>query len=235
MDLIKIVGTSIGSVIVLFILTKIMGNKQMSQLSMFDYINGITIGSISAEMATSLEGDFMKPLIAMIVYASLATFISYITCKSIKLRRFFTGKSIILLNDGKIYEKNLLKSKIDIDDFLTQCRIAGYFNLSEIQTALLETNGQISLLPKAESRPVNTADLNINAVQEKIVANVIMDGKILAGNLKHTGNDEQWLQKQLKSQGVGNIKDVFLATCDGENNLSVYVKISKLNSTDVFD
>lgn len=235
MELVRIFFTSLGSVAVLFILTKLLGNKQMSQLSMFDYINGITIGSIAAEMATSLEDDFLKPLIAMIVYAGVGFFISFITCKSIKLRRFFTGKSLILVDNGKIYEKNLLKSKLDLDDLLTQCRTNGFFNIADIQTALLETNGKISILPKSDCRPIIPADLELSPKQEKLVANVIMDGKILQGNLKFTGNNEQWLQKQLKSQGVGNIKDVFLATCDCENNLSVYVKLKDSMSRDIFD
>ena len=235
MELVRIFFTALGSVVVLFILTKILGNKQMSQLSMFDYINGITIGSIAAEMATSLEDDYLKPLVAMVVYAGAGFFISYITCKSIKLRRFFTGKSLILVDNGKIYEKNLLKSKLDLDDLLTQCRTSGYFNIADIQTALLETNGKISFLPKATTRPVIASDFGLSPNQEKLVANVIMDGKILQGNLKFTGNNEQWLQKQLKSQGVGNIKDVFLATCDCENNLSVYVKLNDSMTRDIFD
>ncbi len=99
MDIIYIIFTSLGSAITLFILTKIMGNREMSQLSIFDFITAITIGSIAAEMATALE-NFTKPLVAMIVYALLTVLISFVTNKSIKLRRFLTGKSIILLENG---------------------------------------------------------------------------------------------------------------------------------------
>ena len=108
-DVLYILATSLGSIIVLFFLTKMMGYKQMSQLSMFDYINGITIGSIAAEFATSLEDDFLKPLTAMIVYAAMAFLISILCNKSIKMRRFFTGEPIILIDDGKIYKDNLSK------------------------------------------------------------------------------------------------------------------------------
>lgn len=204
MDLWKIALSSVGSIIVLFLLTKLMGNKQMSQLSMFDYINGITIGSIAAEMATSLEDDFWKPLLAMTIYAVTSFLISIFTCKSIKMRRFMNGRAIVLFEGGKLYNKNLLRAKIDIDDLLTQCRNNGYFNLAEIQSAILETNGIISFLPKSDIRPVNVSDMQIDAEQEKPVANVIMDGKVLEGNLKYTGNNLEWLHKQLKSQGEKN-------------------------------
>lgn len=235
MELIYVFFTAIGSLIALFLLTKLMGNKQMSQLSMFDYINGITIGSIAAEMATSLEDDFLKPLVAMSVYAVMSVVISILSCKSLKIRRFLMGKTYTLMSGGKIYNKNLLKCKIDIDDLLTQCRNNGYFNLSDIESAVLETNGRISFLPKSTRRSATPEDMGITPPQEKLVSDIIMDGVLLKGNLKATGNNEEWLHKQLKSQGVKNIKDVFLATCDQNNDLSVYVKTNVTSNRDIFN
>lgn len=234
MDLLRVALTSIGSIVTLFILTKIMGKRQMSQLSMFDYINGITIGSIAAEMATSLE-DFAKPLVAMIIYGVFTAVISIATSKSISLRRFITGETLILLDNGKIYEKNFKKSKLDIGEFLTQCRNNGYFNLSNIQTAILESNGKISFLPASGQRPATPCDLNLSPAQEKLLVNVIVDGKILQDNLKFTGNNEKWLQTQLHAQGISQISDVFLGTCDEENNLSLYVKLKKPVTRDMFE
>lgn len=127
MDLLKIVALSLGSVIFLFILTKLMGNKEMSQLSMFDYIIGITIGSIAAEMATALENDFMQPLVAMAVYAIVSIIISVLSYKSLKFRRMSSGDSLILLDNGEIYRDNLKKAKLDLNEFLMQCRINRIF------------------------------------------------------------------------------------------------------------
>ena len=152
MDLLKIVFLSLGSIIVLFILTELMGNREMSQLSMFDYVVSITIGSIAAEMSTSLENNFLEPVIAMIVYGIVATAISYFTCKSIKIRRIVSGRGKILYDNGKLYRKNLIKSKLDLNEFLMQCRINGYFNLADIQTAILEPNGRISFLPVSRKK-----------------------------------------------------------------------------------
>jgi uncharacterized membrane protein YcaP (DUF421 family) len=127
MDLLKIVALSFGSVIFLFILTKLMGNKEMSQLSMFDYIIGITIGSIAAEMSTALESDFMQPVVAMAVYAAVSIIISILSYKSLKLRRIISGNSLILLDNGELYRDNLKKAKLDLNEFLMQCRTSRIF------------------------------------------------------------------------------------------------------------
>lgn len=124
MDLLKIVALSFGSLIFLFILTKLMGNKEMSQLSMFDYIIGITIGSIAAEMSTALENDFMQPVVAMAVYAAVSIVISIFSYKSLKFRRIISGNSLILLDNGELYRDNLKKAKLDLNEFLMQCRTA---------------------------------------------------------------------------------------------------------------
>lgn len=212
-----------------------MGNREISQLSMFDYIVGITIGSIAAEMATSLENNFVEPITAMIVYGLVTALISYITCKSIGFRRIISGKAVILFDNGKLYRKNFLKSKLDLSEFLMQCRINGYFNLSDIQTAILEPNGKISILPRSIKRPAIPKDFNLNPVQDNIVTNVVLDGIVLNENLSRTGNSYNWLFQSLKKQGIYDIKNIFLATCDNNNNLSVYVKFNKQNSHDMFE
>ena len=235
LELLKIVFLSIGSIFILFILTKIMGNKEMSQLSLFDYIIGITIGSTAAEMATALESDFMQPIIAMITFAVIEVIISIVSNKSLKVRRILYGNAIILLDNGELYRKNFKKAKLDINEFLVQCRTNGFFNINDIQTAILESNGKISFLPKSSKRPTNPSDFGMNIQEEKVCINVILDGILLKENLYKTGNDEIWLQKQLVSQNIDSIKDVFLAVCDSNNNLSVYIKKNISNSHDYFE
>lgn len=231
---IKIPILSFSSLIVLFILTKIMGNKEISQLSMFDYTIGITIGSIAAEMATSLEANFMEPLIAMVVYAIVAVLISLISSKSLVFRRIIQGKSVILYDNGRIYRENFKKTNLDLNEFLMQCRTNGYFNLAEIQTAILESSGKISILPKSIKRPVNPEDLNLTPPVDNIVTNLILDGKILKQNLKTIGKNENWLLNQIKNQGIAKLNQIFLATYDNENNLSIYKKINTKHLKDPF-
>lgn len=226
MEIIKIILLSFFSVAELFILTKIMGNRQMSQLSMFDYINGITIGSIAAEMATSLETSFWHPFTAMIVYAAVSVAISYGASKSIKFRKVINGKPHILMDNKKLYKNNFSRSKVDINEFLTECRNQGYFNINDIQTAVLEANGKLSILPVADKRPVSPYDMNMKPEQEKMPVNIIVDGQIMYDELRHSGKNDVWLKNQLDMQNV-KLSDVLLAFCDESNNLSVYTKNEK--------
>lgn len=235
MVILKIFLTSVLSIVVLFVLTKLVGNKQLSEANMFDYINGITIGSIAAELATSLEKDWLKPLTAMIIYGIVTFLISVASQKSVLMRRFFTGKELILFDDGKIFSKNLKTASIDVNDFLTQCRLQGYFDLQDIQTAIFETNGKISFIPKNTARPVNTGDLNIIPKQEKYLTNLIIDGKILKENLSKSGRDEKWLKNRLKENNVSSVQDVFLATYDGKETLNVYKNVFVSSSTTPFE
>ncbi len=234
-DILKVVVLSVVSEIVLFVLTKLMGNKEMSQLSMFDYIIGITIGSIAAEMATALESDYVQPLVAMIVYAIIAIVISLVCTKSLKARRFIYGNSLILMDNGKLYRKNFKTAKLDLNEFLVQCRVNGYFNLSDVKTAILESNGKISFLPKSENRPTTPSDFNMTPSPATINVNLILDGRILYENLKNSGHDEMWLQKQLVSQGFEKPEQIFLATLDNQNNLSFYENNDLENSHDFFE
>lgn len=236
MGLVKIAITSFGSMASLFILTKIMGNREMSQLSMFDYVSSIALGSIAGELAVMSTDSFLEPLVAMVVFSMSAMFISFITCKSIKLRRFFEGQALLLYQNGKIYDKNLLKAKMDLDEFLASCRLSGYYDLEEIHTVFLETNGTISILPKADKRPVTPSDMNLRPTQTMPMANVIIDGKIMDDNLKSTGKNERWLETQLQSKGIKNKKDVILATFDfSSDKINIYKKLNKKMTRDIFE
>lgn len=232
MKLLSVALTSVGSVAVLFILVKIMGNRELSQFSLFDYVNGITIGSIAAEMATSLENSFLYPLLAMIIYAGAVVMLSYASNKSIKLRRFINGKATVLFDNGKIFNENLKSARIDINEVLVQCRVKGYFNLSDIQTIILEPNGGISVLPKSDMRPITPYDLNICPNQEHLVTNIILDGELLTNNLKSTGHNEVWLKNEMKKQKAGKISDVFLGTLDRNGKLMIYKRNKKKEKED---
>lgn len=234
-DILKIIVLSVVSELVLFGLSKLMGNKEMSQLSLFDYVIGITIGSIAAEMATALESDFLQPLVAMIVYSLVAIVISEICMKSQKARRFVYGNSLILLNNGKLYRKNFKTAKLDLSEFLMQCRINGYFNLSDIDTAIIESNGKISFLPKSTHRSTIPTDFNIEPSPASIDISIIVDGQILYENLKNSGYDEVWLQKELVSQGFEKPENIFLATLNRDGELSVYSDCELENEHDYFE
>ncbi len=232
----KVLLSSSISLTALFILTKILGNREMSQLSMFDYISSIAIGAIAGEMAALSTDTLIEPLLSMAFLSMCTLCINYLTCKSIKLRRFIQGQALVLYQDGQIYEKNLLHAKIDIGELLAVCRIQGYFDLEEIYSIYLESNGQISILPMSAKRPLTPSDINIDPVQSKPLANVIIDGRILKGNLQSTGKNEIWLIKKLQQKGVSDIKEVILATYDGtKDDINIYLKYHKKMKNDIFE
>ncbi|MFY9381014.1 MAG: DUF421 domain-containing protein [Eubacteriales bacterium] len=223
MKFISVCLTSFFSYLSLFIMTRIMGHKQVSQLDSFDYITGITIGSIAAEFATELE-EFWKPFIAMVIYLLATILLGFISRKFPRTRKYISGTSIVIMDNGKLYKKNLKKAKLDLNEFLMMCREQGYFDLSSIQSAFFECNGKLTILPVSSRRPAIPEDFQITPNQEALFAEVIMDGRVLDKNLKHLGLDVNWLLKKLKQNGISSHKDVFLAVCDKNQNIQFYEK-----------
>lgn len=219
-----IVLRSVVSLGVLFFVTRMMGKKQISQLTFFDYVIGISIGSISAEMALNRDIPYGHGITAVVVYGLLALLISIWTNKSIAARRFFTGHAFLLIHQGKILEKNLMKARYDINDLLSEARNAGFFDIEDVEDAVLETNGKISFLPKSAKSPVTAGDLNIVKQQETLCANVIIDGRIMRQNLHMAGLDEKWLLAGLKQHGDVAVREIVLATVNVQKQLNIYRK-----------
>lgn len=221
MEYLKVGLTALLSALALFILTKLMGHKQLAQLDVFDYVNGITIGSIAAEMATELEAP-LKPFIALVVYALIAVALSIISNKFPASRKIIVGHPIILLDKDKLYRKNFKKAKLDLNEFLCLCRGQGYFDINQIETAVFEHNGSLSILPKAGNKPLTPDDMKVYPPQEEIITELIMDGKIIEENLKKANKSVLWLSRRLEEQHISDPKEVFFAFVDNKSTLSVY-------------
>ncbi|MBR7132318.1 MAG: DUF421 domain-containing protein [Clostridia bacterium] len=222
MEIFKVILTALLSVAALFTITKIMGHKQVAQLDFFDYVSGITIGSIGAELATELEKPY-KPLIALAIYGLVSLLLDLIVHKIPRSRKYINGTPTILMNEGKLYRKNLKQAKLDLSEFMLLCREQGYFELDEIQTAIFEHNGKISILPKAANRPATPDDLKIPAKATHIGVEVIMDGRVMSENLSRMGRNEAWLENQIKLQGYKTAKKLFLGIYrPEEDKLTLY-------------
>lgn len=222
--------SAIVSIIALFLLAKLMGNKQVSQMTLFDYVVGITIGSIAAELATELE-EPAKPLTALIIYGLAAAGISVLTNKSIKARVMVTGKPLVLLEGGVIYRENLKKARLDLDEFLTYCRIGGWFDLNQLQSAVLEHNGVVSFLPKEKNRPATPTDLDLDPKQSQVQIPFVMDGRLMRENVQKAGKAEEWVQRKLTAQGFRDESAVLLALWDGGEKLTVFPMDAKKGRT----
>ena len=224
--MLKVLLTAPLSVAALFAITKIMGHKQVAQLDFFDYVSGITIGSIGAELATELE-EPLKPLVALAVYGLASLLLNLLAHKLARTRKYINGTPTILMDNGTLYRKNLKKSKLDLSEFMLLCREQGFFDLDEIQTAVFEHNGKLSVLPKSAHRPATPKDLGIPTATAHIGVELIMDGRTLGENLRRLGKDEKWLQKRLAAQSAPAPEAIFLAIYRPADDILTVYKTEK--------
>ena len=201
-----------------------MGKKQLSQLNMFDYIIGITIGSLAASLSIDESIDYIYGVLSIIIYGGSAALISYLTTKSIILRRFFTSDPCVIMNDGKIHYKNLKKSRLDINDLLQIARESGYFDLSQIKYCILEPSGKVSFLPKSKHIPITPNDMKIKVSENGLCSNLVIDGNLMEENIKNIGKNNDWVVKRLEKMGYKDISELLLVICDNKEQLTVYTK-----------
>jgi len=219
----NIIFRTILVLIILFFLFKIMGKKQVSQMSMFDYITGITIGSIVADISLDIEKNLIAGIICLLIYCFTDMLLAYLSLKSVKLRNFFNGKEVILIEKGYINRENMKKNQITINILETEARVNGYFNLNEINNAILEPNGKISFEAKETYKPITKKDMQIKAKNNSLVYNIIIDGEIITKNLEHVGKDIKWLNHELKIKGKKR-EDILLLTLDSNDKINIYLK-----------
>lgn len=221
--------------IILFFITKMMGKKQISELNFFDYVVGITIGSIAADISLDIEKNMIAGIVALFIYGFISYIISFVSIKSILARRFFIGVPTVLVEKGKIIESGLKKSKIDVNDLLMEARENGYFNLDEIDYALMEVNGNISFLPKEKEKPVTKRDMKIKCSNEGLTVNAIIDSKYMVNNMKAINKDKEWLDHELKVNGYDNYDNILLATIDNNYKVTIYEKNVKPDKNTVLE
>ena len=226
---------SIISLVTLFLVTKMIGKKQVSQLSLFDYVIGISIGNFAAEMSINLETNEFTGTLAVVIFGLVAYLVSWLSMKSIFLRRFFFGSPSVIIQDGKILDNEMRKCRIDLNDLLEQARIAGYFDISQIAFAVMEVNGSMSFLPKGIYEKPTVGDMNISVKKQGMLANVILDGKIMTHNLENINKNENWLRKEIKKQGYKDIEEILLATVDVNNEVTIFKKNSDIKTRNIFE
>lgn len=229
-DLLLVLFRTVLVLVILFILTRIMGKKQVSQMNIYDYIIGITMGSIAADISLDIEKSIVAGILSLLIYGLSGALVTYLTLKNIKIRRFINGVPCVLMDNGKIIEANLRKEGIDINDLEEEARQNGYFDLSKVNYAVLEISGKISFLPKAREDMVTKSDMKIKVHDETLSANVIIDGILLEDNLKAMDKDIDWLNKELKNRGYDNYKRILLMTLDGTDKINIFEKNMEMKS-----
>ncbi|MBQ9728037.1 MAG: DUF421 domain-containing protein [Clostridia bacterium] len=217
---------SFSSFVFLFIISKLLGKKQIAQLEFIDYAVGISLGSIAAEWSFSDDRPFYYYLIAMSIFFGLAFLVALVGRKNSFLKRLFKGKPVPLIYEGEILSKGLDKSKIDVNDLLSMLREKGYFDPQDVAYAIFETSGQLSVLPKGEQKPIVIGDVDKRKIKKASLTNVlVVDGAISKSGLNEIGKSTSWLFKKLKIKEKSELKTVILATYEDENDkLNVHYK-----------
>ncbi|MFA6860010.1 MAG: DUF421 domain-containing protein [Clostridia bacterium] len=217
-EILRVVINTLISFAYLFIIAKLLGKKQIAQLEFTDYVLGISIGSIAAQMTFDTEIPFYFFLIAMTIFMVLALILNYLEITPTFLKTIIKGKPHILIEDGKINYKEIKKVRFDMNDLLSLCRLKNYFDIDEIAFAILETNGQLSILPKSENKPATLEHLKIKDKKSSLSIDFIIEGKIVEKALNQAEKSKDWLYKKLNISSKNDLKNIVLATYDEEND-----------------
>lgn len=214
----------------ILIFAKLIGKQQIGQLTYYDYINGITIGSIAATLATDTRANLWNHLLDLVIFAALTFLLSLVVLKSRPARKILDGEPTVVIHNGKILENNLRTMRYNIDQLLMQLRGKEVFDIGDVEYAVLEPDGQLSVLVKSQKRTVTTGDLNLTTNYEGLSTELVVDGKIIHQNLSQNNLTESWLKNQLEKRQIRDTAEVALASLDSEGNLYIDLKSDHLQS-----
>lgn len=221
----KILNISMRStliVVVLLILTRLLGKKQMSQLTYFNYITGVTMGSVAGDFISEVNMPVVDTLASLIAICILTELNSFIALKSTSYRKVMDGDDIILIKKGKIIKPALKSCRMSVNILLMLLRQSNTFSVEEVEYAILETNGSLSVMKRQQAQPIIKSDLDIKAEKIKnLPREVISDGKIMKVNLKELNKDEEWLKNELRKNNIESVKDVFYAEVRSDGTLYI--------------
>lgn len=219
-DWLEIALRTLLSVFVLFLMTKLLGKRQVSQLSLFEYITGITIGSLAAYISLDLDATWYLGVVSLTVWVAVSLGIELLQLKSKTARDILDSKATILIKDGKILEDNLKKERLTTDDLMEQLRNKKVFKTADVEFAVIEPSGDINVLLTKENQPLTPKHLGIKVSPEQEPQAVIMDGEIMDEPLSTLGLNREWLNTELEKLGV-TIENVFLGQVDSYRQLYV--------------
>lgn len=213
--------TLLGFCVLLF-LTRVLGKKQLSQMTFFTYITGIALGNIAGDMVVHRDIKLMDAVTGLTLWALLTLTVEYISLKSSKARVLLDGEPTIVIKNGKILEKALASNKMNMDDLSMLLRTKNIFSVREVDYAVLEPNGQLSVLKKVENESLTKKDVQIMpAPRQYIPTELVVDGKIVRRNLQELNLSQEWLDNQLKVSGVNSIEEVFFAELQSDGSLYI--------------
>lgn len=212
---------------VLLLLVRLMGKQQVAQLTFFDYVVGITIGSIASTLSVQANESLLSTLAGLVTWTALAILLAYLSMHNVWIRKMVDGEATIVIADGKILEDNLKRIRIPIEQLISELRTKGVFNIADVEFALFEPGGKISVQKKYQKQPVTPGDLNISPQYQGLPTNLILDGIVLQDALRSLNLTKAWLHHQLQKQNIHDMNEVSLAQLDNKGNLYVDLKGDK--------
>lgn len=213
--------------IFIVIIVRVMGKKQIGEMQPTELVLALVIADLSAVPMESLNTPILYGIIPILTLFIIEETLSYIALKSDKARGIIYGKPSVIIEHGKILELELKKLSFNINDLLEQLRLSGFTSVDDVEFAILETNGQLSTIPKATKRAVTPSDMKLNVENEELPITAVIDGRILSKNLQLIGLDDAWLEKQLAKQGVNDYKKVLIAYILKDKKLMLQLKNTK--------
>lgn len=211
----------------LLLLVRLMGKQQVAQLTFFDYVVGITIGSIASTLSVQVNENLLSTLAGLATWALLAILMASISMHSKRFRTIVDGSATLVIANGKILEDKLHQIRIPIEQLLAELRTQGIFNIAEVEYALFEAGGKISVQKKSQNQPVTPNHLNIPVPYQGMPVNLVLDGKVLPESLHSLGISQAWLIHQLGKRNIQDISEVSLAQLDTAGVLYVDLKGDK--------
>ncbi|WP_253735729.1 DUF421 domain-containing protein [Paenibacillus sp. FJAT-26967] len=211
---------SLGAIFMLFVITRVLGKKQISQLSLFEYVTGITLGELAGFLSTDIEAHYLHGVAALSLWFFIPLTLEYTTLKSKRLRHLFEGKGTVVIRQGKILEDNLRRERYTADELLEQLRAKSVFKVADVEFAMLEASGELSILLKKDKQPLTVEDVGIISGPDSLPHTVIMDGQINDEELAASSLSREWLHKELVKLNA-TVDNIFLAQVGDSNKLYV--------------
>jgi len=232
----EILLRGLGAFIMVLIITRIVGKTQVGQLTVSDFINAIVIGSIAAAMVTDIKENAWYYTFGLALFGLLTIGAEYLAMKSRPARKLIEGEPTIVIHNGKILEDNMKKLIYHMDDLMMQLREKNVFNIADVEYAIAEPNGALSVLLKTQKRPLTPQDLQIPTKYEGVPSELVVDGVVILQNLKQNNLTEEWLYRELEKQGVKSVQEVAYASLDTDGKLYVDKRQDTLGHvTDITD
>lgn len=212
--------------LLLLIVTRLVGRKAISQMTFFDFTVAITFGSLTANLGIGSSNTPLTAGIVIVIFGALAILTSYIALSSMRFRKLVDSEPVVVIAKGELVKSNMRRVRLTLPMLTTLLREKNVFNIIDVEYAILENDGKLSVMPKSNKQPLTPSDMGIAMPYKGLTTELIIDGQLLRQNLSQTGHNEAWLRIELKNRGIQSERDVFFAALDNTGTLYISLGVA---------